>query len=88
VTAEIIAVTVDALWLSLWLSLPALGAALLAGLLTGALASVTQWGDPSVTVVPRLLAVFGGLALSLTWMGAELHRYTGDLWAKLGTLFS
>ncbi len=76
----------DALRLALILSLPALGAALAIGTLVGLFQAATQLHEPSVNAIARLLA--GGLALSLSarWVGAELVRFTTELWHNLPNL--
>lgn len=68
----------EALLLALLLSAPGLLAALLVGLLTGVAQAVTQVQEPSLGVVPRLVAVLGALAVAAPWIGARLLRFAGD----------
>lgn len=68
----------EAVLLSLLLSAPPLGAALLIGLVTGIGQAVTQVQEPSIGVVPRLVAVLGALAIAGPWIGARLVRFASD----------
>ena len=58
----------------LLVSAPPIGAALVVGLVTGVLQAATQVQDPSVGVVPRLVAVLGALAVASPFMGARILR--------------
>jgi type III secretory pathway component EscS len=65
----------EALVLSLLVSAPPLGAALGVGLLVGTAQAATQVQDPSIPVVPRLLAVVGALVVTAPWIGAHAVRF-------------
>jgi type III secretory pathway component EscS len=67
----------EALILVLLLSGPPLAAALLVGLVMGLLQAATQVQDPSLPVVPRLVAVLAALGLSAPWIGARLVHFAG-----------
>lgn len=73
----------EALFLVLLVSAPPLGAALLVGLVTGVLQAATQIQEPTVGVVPRLLAVFGALALAGPWIGARVVRFAAQAFELL-----
>ena len=68
----------EALVIALLVSAPPLGAALLVGALTGVLQAATQVQEPSVGVVPRLVAVLGALALAAPWIGARVVRFAAE----------
>jgi type III secretory pathway component EscS len=68
----------EAIVVVLLVSAPPLGAALAVGLLTGVAQAVTQIQDPTVAVVPRLVAVLGALALASPWIGARLVRLAAE----------
>ena len=68
----------EAVVLGLLLSAPPLAAALLTGLLTGVLQAATQVQEPTLGVVPRLVAVLGSLAFAGPWIGARLVRFAAD----------
>jgi type III secretory pathway component EscS len=67
----------EALILVLLLSGPPLAAALLVGLVVGVLQAATQVQDPSLPVVPRLVAVLAALGFCAPWIGARLVRFAG-----------
>jgi flagellar biosynthetic protein FliQ len=73
----------DALLLSLLLSLPVLAASLLVGLVVSFLQAVTQIQDHALSFVPKILAVAVALAVSAGWMGGELVRFAGRMFAHL-----
>jgi type III secretory pathway component EscS len=68
----------EALLLALLLSAPPLGAALAVGLLTGVAQAATQIQEPSLGVVPRLVAVLGALGAAAPWVGARALHFAGD----------
>lgn len=65
----------EALVVALLVSAPPLAAALLVGLVTGVLQAATQIQEPTVAVVPRLVAVVGALAVAAPWIGARVTRF-------------
>jgi type III secretory pathway component EscS len=67
----------EALILVLLLSGPPLAAALLVGLVMGLLQAATQVQDPSLPVVPRLLAVLAALGICAPWISARLVHFAG-----------
>ncbi len=64
----------EALLVVLLVSAPPVGAALAVGLVTGGLQAATQVQEPSIGVVPRLVAVLGALAVASPWIGARVLR--------------
>jgi type III secretory pathway component EscS len=68
----------EAILVVLLVSAPPLGAALAVGLLTGVAQAVTQIQEPSVAVVPRLVAVLAALGLASPWIGARLVRLAAE----------
>lgn len=76
----------EALFLVLLVSAPALLVSLVVGLLVGLLQAMTQVQEQTLTFVPKLVAV--GLVITLLggWMGAEVVRFTGQLWGQLPAL--
>ena len=76
----------EALLLALVVSAPPLVAALVVGAAVGVLQAATQVQEPSVGVVPRLVAVLGALALAGPWIGAQVVRFAArclDLAARV-----
>jgi flagellar biosynthesis protein FliQ len=65
----------EALLLAVLLSAPPLLAALVVGLVTGVLQAATQIQDPSIGVVPRLVATLAALGAAGPWIAARLCRF-------------
>jgi type III secretory pathway component EscS len=76
----------ETVWVVLLVSAPPVGAALAVGLATGVLQAATQIQDPSVGVVPRLVAVLGALAVASPWIGARLLRLAEECLALAGRI--
>ncbi len=72
-----------ALVMALYVALPILAAVVGAGLAVSAVQSAMRQSDPSVSVVPRILAAGGALLLFGGWMVAVLGGYWLELWANL-----
>ena len=70
----------EALYLVLLVSAPAVLASLAAGLVTGVLQTTTQLQDHSLSFVPRIVAVFGALALAGPWIGAQVVTFSQVLY--------
>jgi flagellar biosynthesis protein FliQ len=64
-----------ALVLSLAVALPALGVAALVGLFVAALQAASQIQDPTLSHLPRLLAVAAALVITGPWMGSQIGAF-------------
>ena len=71
----------DALLLAVKLSLPVAGAAAVSGALTALVQNVSQVHDPSVSHLPRLIAVTAVLITMGPWMGTEIVTFARQIWA-------
>jgi len=67
------------MWISLLLSMPTLLTALVVGLAISLVQTVTGVQEMTITFVPKLVAVFIALALSLSWSNTILLEYTQDI---------
>ena len=65
----------SALLLSLAVALPVLGVAAVVGLIVAAFQAASQIQDPTISHLPRLLAVVAALALLGPWMGAQIGAF-------------
>ncbi|MCD6498534.1 MAG: flagellar biosynthesis protein FliQ [Deltaproteobacteria bacterium] len=79
----ILNVTRQALFLVLAVSAPVLLAALVVGLLISVLQAATQIQEQTLSFVPKVVAVALALAVSASWMGGQLTRFTTALWASI-----
>ena len=65
----------QALMLSLAVALPVLAVGALVGLLMAVLQAATQVQDPTLSHLPRLVAVSAALAVFGPWMGREVAGF-------------
>ncbi len=71
----------QALWIALAVSLPVLVAAALVSLVTAALQAATQIQDPTLSHLPRLLAVLAALAIGGPWMAHQIGAFAEQMFA-------
>ncbi|MDB6093990.1 MAG: export protein FliQ family 3 [Verrucomicrobia bacterium] len=72
--------------LSLYVVAPFLGVTLVVGLAASLVQSVTSMQEPTLTFIPKLLAL-SGLALVLTpWLLRVLSEFTVTMITRMGTL--
>ncbi|NLO04522.1 MAG: hypothetical protein GX131_01695 [candidate division WS1 bacterium] len=69
--------------MALEVALPVLGAVVAAGFVVSALQSALRQSDPTVSVVPRLLAAGGALLIFGGWMMAVLSGFVVRLWSSV-----
>ena len=62
---------------------PLIGTALVVGLAIGIFQAVTSIQEQTLTFLPKLLAVFGVLALSLPWLLDKLTTFATQLLGNL-----
>jgi len=65
------------------LSTPILVSALVVGLIVAILQATTSIQEQTLTLVPKILAIFGVLALLGGWMFASLREYTINLFMMI-----
>lgn len=65
----------QALMLSLAVAMPALAIAALIGLVVAVVQAATQIQDPTISHLPRLLAVAAALAVFGPWMGRQIVAF-------------
>lgn len=72
--------------LALYVVAPFLGVTLVVGLAASLVQSVTSMQEPTLTFIPKLLAL-SGLALALTpWLLRTLSEFTITMIMRMGTL--
>jgi flagellar biosynthesis protein FliQ len=71
----------EAVFVVLLVSAPPVGAALVVGIATGVLQAATQVQEPTVGVVPRLVAVLGALAVASPWIAARVLKLAEECFA-------
>lgn len=71
----------EAMAVALAVSLPVLGAAALVSLVAAALQAATQIQDPTLSHLPRLLAVLAALAIAGPWMAHQVGAFAEQLFS-------
>lgn len=73
----------QALFLVLVVSAPLILVSVVVGLLFGVIQAATQIQEHTLSFVPKLVAVAIVLALTASWMGGQLLRFTTALWTAI-----
>ncbi len=76
----------EALLMAAMVSAPLLGMALVVGLIISILQAATQVNEATLSFIPKMVAIFLGLALFGPWMLTKLTAYTTGLLSNLATL--
>ncbi|UJR79597.1 flagellar biosynthesis protein FliQ [Sandaracinus amylolyticus] len=84
--ADLARLTAETLYLVLLVSGPVLAVSVVVGLAIALLQAVTQVQEPTLSFVPKLVAVALTLALVGAWMSGELVRFTSELWLAIPRL--
>jgi flagellar biosynthesis protein FliQ len=81
--SQIMEIGAKAMWVTLELSLPILGVSLVVGLLVSIFQAVTQLQEPTLTFIPKILAVVVVIVFAGPWMMNTMLDFTVDLWAGI-----
>lgn len=84
--SQIIEVGSRAIWVALELSLPILVASLAVGMLVSIIQAVTQLQEPTLTFIPKILAVIAVMVFAGPWMMNKLLAFTIDLWSGISSV--
>lgn len=82
----VIDVVKEALWVLLKVSLPLLLIALIVGLIVSLFQALTQIQEPTLTFVPKIIALALGLAFLSTYIGATLGDFSDHLFSMMVNL--
>ena len=80
-TGDVVAITVEAVWLVIKCSAPMLITSLVVGLVISIFQTVTSIQEQTLTFVPKILAVFLTLMLLGGWMLDSMSGFMVDLWS-------
>jgi flagellar biosynthetic protein FliQ len=75
-----------AMWLTLQVSLPVLAVSLVVGLLVSIFQAVTQLQEPTLSFIPKILAVVLVIVLAGPWMLNSLLSFTTQLFAGIAEI--
>jgi flagellar biosynthetic protein FliQ len=81
--SQIMEIGARAMWVTLQVSLPILGVSLVVGLLVSIFQAVTQLQEPTLTFIPKILAVVVVIVVAGPWMMNTMLGFTIDLWAGI-----
>ena len=73
----------ETIWVLLKLSMPLLLVALVVGLLISLFQALTQIQEPTLSFVPKIIAIFITLLLALGFIGSTMSTYTDELMAHI-----
>ncbi len=84
--SQIMEIGAKAMWVTLELSLPILGVSLVVGLLVSIFQAVTQLQEPTLTFIPKILAVVVVIVFAGPWMMNTMLDFTVDLWTGIALI--
>jgi flagellar biosynthetic protein FliQ len=83
---QLTAITQEALFLVLVVSAPPVLTSLLVGFLISLFQATTQIQEQTLTFAPKVVIVFGVLALTGPWIGSQLMRFTFHVFDRFPAL--
>ncbi|MCB1882814.1 MAG: flagellar biosynthesis protein FliQ [Geminicoccaceae bacterium] len=81
-----IELTRETLWVMVQVGAPVMLTALAVGLVISLLQALTQIQEMTLTFVPKVLALFGVLVLTVPFMLATLKDFTEHLFMRIATI--
>jgi len=69
----------EAIWVLLKISMPILLVALFVGLIVSLFQALTQIQEPTLSFVPKIIAIFATLLLSFTFVGSTMMNFTNEI---------
>ncbi|WP_164014957.1 flagellar biosynthesis protein FliQ [Pyxidicoccus trucidator] len=83
---QLTAITQEALFLVLVVSAPPVLTSLLVGFIIALFQATTQIQEQTLTFAPKVVIVFGVLALTGPWIGSQLMRFTFHVFDRFPAL--
>ena len=81
--SQIMEIGARTMWVMLQISLPVLGVSLVVGLLVSIFQAVTQLQEPTLTFIPKILAVVVVIVVAGPWMMNTMLGFTIELWSGI-----
>ncbi|MGE4290946.1 MAG: flagellar biosynthesis protein FliQ [Desulfovibrio sp.] len=75
----------QAIEITLTISLPMLGIGMIVGILVSVIQAATQIQEMTLTMVPKIVAIFLALIISFPWIMDKMVSYTRDIFLNLPT---
>ena len=85
--ADALDITQLAMWTLIVASSPAVIAAMVVGLAIALLQALTQVQEITLTFIPKILAIFGAVAFSATFIGAQMGRLSTSVYSHIESGF-
>ena len=85
---QIMEIGARTMWVTLQISLPVLGVSLVVGLLVSIFQAVTQLQEPTLTFIPKILAVVVVIVVAGPWMMNTMLGFTIELWSGIPAIGS
>ena len=79
----VLSLTQQALWITMLVSAPLLVAALVVGLVVAVLQAATQINEMTLSLIPKLVAMFAALVVAGPWMLTTLVEFTQRLFGSI-----
>jgi flagellar biosynthesis protein FliQ len=86
--SAVIEIGAQAMWVTLQIAMPVLGVSLIVGLLVSIFQAVTQLQEPTLTFIPKVLAVVVVIVLAGPWMMNTLLGFTLELYSGIADVGS
>ena len=86
--SQIMEIGARTMWVTLQISMPVLGVSLVVGLLVSIFQAVTQLQEPTLTFIPKILAVVLVIVVAGPWMLNTMLGFTIELWGGIPSVGS
>ena len=83
-TGDVVAITVEAVWLVIKCSAPMLITSLVIGLIISIFQTVTSIQEQTLTFVPNMICVFWSLIICGDWILNNILSFIQDLYSRFG----
>ena len=83
-TGDVVAITVEAVWLVIKCSAPMLITSLVIGLIISIFQTVTSIQEQTLTFVPKMICVFLSLIICVDWILNNILSFIQDLYSRFG----
>ena len=83
-TGDVVAITVEAVWLVIKCSAPMLITSLVIGLIISIFQTVTSIQEQTLTFVPKMICVFLSLIICGDWILNNILSFIQDLYSRFG----
>jgi len=84
--SQIMEIGARTMWVTLQISMPVLGVSLVVGLLVSIFQAVTQLQEPTLTFIPKILAVVVVIVVAGPWMLNTMLGFTIELWGLIPSI--